>query len=114
MSTEVQTMPKGPINIGLYELTIKETPDRAALKFLKRLGTADVPEYTPAITLTVEGETTSSKFTHDAEFSAQVGHFAYVRNKDNKGFAPTPYNPALVPAATPSRSTASKKGKGKK
>ena len=87
-----------PINIGLYELTIKETPDRGQLKFYKRLGSATLPEYTLAVTLTVEGETTPSYFTHDKEFSAEVGHFAYARNKDNKGFAPTPYNPALFAA----------------
>lgn len=89
-----------PINIGLYELTIKETPDRAPLKFYKRIGTTDIPEFTPAITLTVDGETTPSRFMHDAEFSAEVGHFAYARSKDNKGFAPTPYNPAIVSGPT--------------
>ena len=104
-------IPTGPLSIGLYELSIKETPDRGQLKFFKRLSSIEIPEFTPAITLTLEGETAPSKFVHQADFSAEVGHFAYARNKDNKGFAPTPYNPALI--ATPDTKGPTTKGRGK-
>lgn len=82
------------IAVGLYELKIKETPDREPLKFLKRLTEVDINAIVPVIQYQIDGDSSPSAFEYDEVASKELGHYVYVRNGENASRL-TPFNPSL-------------------
>lgn len=77
------------MKVGLYNLKVRETPDRGELKFFRPIGEADISEFTPEIKAVAQDEK-EYDFVFDKEFSKEVGHYAYVKKDKN---TLTPFNP---------------------
>lgn len=80
------------IHVGFYTVTIKETPNREPLKFLKRIGEGTIASIQQNIKYPLNGVLTA--FTFSKEFSKELGHNVYVQNNDG---LLDPYDPNKLP-----------------
>lgn len=80
------------MKVGLYNLKVRETPDRGELKFYRPIGEAEIDEFTPEIKAVAQGEK-EHDFVFDKEFSKEVGHYAYVKKEKD---TLTPFNPDIL------------------
>lgn len=71
------------MEIALYKV---EEKGPHALKFYKRLGVSSVEKLDPVIRFSNNG--TIQTYVHDTKFSKEVGHEAYVLQKEDSVFLP--------------------------
>ena len=74
------------ITVALYLKTTKINPDGKEIYFLSPIGEMEIETKVPSVQYDMNGVLATFEFNEP--FSKQVGHFAYVKNKDKAKLTP--------------------------